>query len=715
MYQLTQKLKNGEMVIQEVPIPVLTAGTVLVRNHYSLISAGTESSTVKAARKSLLGKAKERPQQVRQVVETLKSQGPVQTYRAVTKKLDAYSPLGYSSAGEVIGVATDLKVFSVGDLVACAGVGYANHAEIIVVPANLCVKLTSDANLKDAAYNTVAAIALQGIRQADLRLGETCAVIGLGLIGQLTCLMLRASGVKVAGVDIDPYAIEMARLHCVDLGLERSFPGSAERIKEFSGGFGVDAVIVTAGSSSLDPINFAGELARKKGRVVVVGAVPTGFDRDPHYYRKELDLRMSCSYGPGRYDPQYEEKGIDYPYAYVRWSENRNMQAFQELVQNGKIDIGYLTTHEFQLEDAVSAYELILNRTEPLLGVVFKYDVEKPLVLEMVITGEVKNQGRVSLAFVGAGSYAQGNLLPNIPKGDSAVVCKGVMTSSGTTSKRVAERFSFEFCTADENDIFLNDEINTVFIATRHDSHAEYVKKGLQAGKNVFVEKPLCLSLIDLEQIEKALVNAGSCAPVLMVGYNRRFSPLAVLLKEKVGSGAMSMIYRINAGSIPPENWIQDPEIGGGRIIGEVCHFVDFFVFMCGSLPIRVYASTVSESSDLQDVVNISLEFANGSIGSISYFANGSKSLSKEYVEIYRAGVVGILKDFKEMVIYGGGKPEHKKLLNQNKGQKVMVESFIESIKNGWQMPISLPEILAVSRSIFMVLQSLRSREAQQI
>jgi predicted dehydrogenase/threonine dehydrogenase-like Zn-dependent dehydrogenase len=705
MKQLTQKLKDGSMQVLEVPLPRLEKGRLLIRNHYSLISAGTEGSTVSTARKSLVGKARERPQQVKQVFDTLKSQGPVQTYRAVMKKLDSYSPLGYSSAGKVIGLADGVKGFVAGDLVACAGAGYANHAEVVAVPANLCVKLAPDADLKYAAYNTVAAIALQGTRQADLRLGESCAVIGLGLIGQLTCLMLHASGVRVAGIDIDPYTVGKARKHCADLAFERTTPEIAEKIRIFSGGLGVDAVIITAGSSSLDPINFAGELARKKGRVIVVGAVPVGFDRDPHYYRKELELRMSCSYGPGRYDPQYEEKGIDYPGAYVRWTENRNMQAFQELVYSGKIDIDYLTTHEFTLEEAADAYNLILKHSEPFLGIIFKYDIHEPLASGKILTGKVKDAHKVTLAFAGAGSYAQGNLLPYIPKDDQEVVFKGVMTSSGTTSKRVAERFGFEFCTADENDIFLNDEVNTVFIATRHDTHAAYVKKGLQAGKNVFVEKPLCLSVAELEQIEEILLGTGSSAPLLMVGYNRRFAPLAKLLKEKMDGGALSMIYRINAGPIPPESWIQDPEVGGGRIIGEVCHFIDFMTFICGALPVRVYATALPEPNNLQDVVNVSLDFENGSIGSISYFANGSKSLGKEYVEVYQTGVTGILRNFKELEIYSSSKTERKKHINQDKGQKMMVKSFIKVIKDGGQ----------VSRTTFKVVESLSRREALSI
>ena len=345
MQQLTQKLNNGEMLVQEVPVPQLGKGMILVKNHYSLISAGTESSTVKAARKSLIGKAKERPQQVKQVIDTLIQQGPVQTYRAVTKKLEAYSSLGYSSAGEVIAVGEDVSEFVLGDLVACAGAGYAIHAEIIAVPINLAVKLAGDADLKNASYNTLGAIALQGIRQADLRLGESCAVIGLGLLGQLACLMLKASGVRVIGIDVNASAVEIAKVHCTDLAIARSESGIEEQISEYTNGLGVDAVIIAAATDSTDPINFAGVIARKKGKVIILGAVPTGFERDPYWYRKELELKMSCSYGPGRYDLNYEEKGIDYPAPYVRWTEKRNMEAFQHLIVSGSININYLTTH----------------------------------------------------------------------------------------------------------------------------------------------------------------------------------------------------------------------------------------------------------------------------------------------------------------------------------------------------------------------------------
>ncbi|MFC1782571.1 bi-domain-containing oxidoreductase, partial [Planctomycetota bacterium] len=583
MNQLTQKLKSGEMSIQDLPMPLAGTGMVLVRNHYSLISAGTESNTVKVARKSLIGKAKERPEQVKQVIDTLKKQGPVHTYRTVMKQLDAYSSLGYSSAGVVFEVGKGVKGFCVGDKVACAGVGYANHAEFVSVPVNLCVKLPADADLKLSSYNTLGAIALQGVRQADLRLGESCAVIGLGLLGQLTCMILKASGIKAYGIDVDNTAVETAKQNCVDNAWLRSNAEINSQIAYITGGLGVDAVIITAGTNSLDPINFAGQIVRKKGRVIIVGAVPTGFERNPNWYEKELELKMSCSYGPGRYDLDYEEKGQDYPPAYVRWTENRNMQAFQDLIHSSSINLDYLTTHEFSLGQAKQAYDIIVTRSEPFLGMILKYDIEKPLSKKRVEIRQHQPVGKIGIGFIGAGSYAQGNLLPNIPKNDSEVSCQGVMDNMGATAKRVAERFGFEFCTSSIEDIILNDQINTVFIATRHDSHADYVKQALQKGKHVFVEKPICLTNEQLSEIEN-IYNGLSDKAQLMIGFNRRFAPHAVRMKNILGQGPFSMIYRINASTIPANTWIQDSEIGGGRIIGEVCHFIDFLTWLLSKL-----------------------------------------------------------------------------------------------------------------------------------
>lgn len=702
MEQLTQKLGSGEMSIQELPIPQLTSGMVLVKNHYSLISAGTEGSTVKAARKNLIGKAKERPQQVKQVLDVLRKQGVVQTYRAVMKKLDAYSPLGYSCAGEVIAVAEDVSEFKVGDKVACAGAGYANHAEVVNVPVNLCVKLDADADLSLACYNTLGAIALQGVRQADMRLGETCAVIGLGLIGQLACLELRASGVNVVGIDISESAVEMARKHCADLALTRSTPNIEEQINDYTKGMGVDCVIIAAATQSIDPINFAGAICKKKGRVVVLGAVPTGFDREPYYYKKELEVKMSCSYGPGRYDLNYEEKGQDYPVAYVRWTEKRNMEAFQALVHTGKIDLAYLTTYRFKFEEAPKAYDIVVKHAEPFLGIVLEYDYKKEHRRTSISISNAIPVHKINIGFIGAGSYAQGNLLPNLPPLNH-VGRIAVMTNSGTTSKRVAEKFHFASCTSNEMDILGNRDINTLFVTTRHNTHARYVIQGLKAGKNVYVEKPLCLTLDELLEIEE-LCKEKSCG--VMIGFNRRFSPFAQLLKQEVGTGKMSMLYRINAGNIPANTWIQDMKIGGGRIVGEICHFIDLMAFMCGSLPCKISASALPDAQGLNDTVNILVDFKNGSTGVIAYYANGSKALAKEYFEVYSAGTTGIIHDFKKCEIYGK-KVKRETLSSQDKGQKKMMDSFFQALSEG-NLPIDMNEIFSVTKATFAVLKSIQ-------
>jgi polar amino acid transport system substrate-binding protein len=574
------------------------------------------------------------------------------------------------------------------------------------------VKLSSKARLDLAAYNTLGAISLQGIRQADLRLGETCVVIGLGLIGQLTCLMLRAAGVRTVGVDVDPFAVEIAAKHACDAAWLRSEPALAERIDAFTDGLGADSVIITAASSSLDPINFAARVARKRGRVVVVGAVPTGFDRDPHWYRKELELRMSCSYGPGRYDPSYEEKGVDYPAAYVRWSEKRNMSAFQELVQSGRIDIDYLTTHRFLLDEAPRAYELVVGRTEPFLGVLLQYPQQKPIATDPIrVSPDSRRAGKICLAFIGAGSYAQSHLLPNLPSNDPEIVRKAVFSHGGAASKRVAEKYQFQLCVSDQNDIFHDPVINTVFIATRHDSHAEYSLRALNSQKNVFVEKPLALTEEQLERVVEMytarLKTPERIRPVLMVGYNRRFSRLAVTLKQEVGDGPMSMLYRVNAGRIPVDSWIHDAEVGGGRIIGEICHFVDFLGFACGSQPTRAFATVLPDAHHLQDTVNIVLTFENGSIGNIAYYANGSQDVGKEYIEIYSSGLTAIIRDFRTLDIYRPGAHIKRRLWSQDKGQKWMLRSFLEAIKAGKPSPIPFEHLRRTSAVTFAIQQSL--------
>ena len=704
MQQLTQKLGSGDMIIQEVPYPQLGKGFVIVKNHFSIISAGTEGSTVKTARKSLIGKAKERPQQFKQVIETFNKQGPLQTYRAVMKKLDSYSPLGYSCAGEVIEVGENVTEFEVGDKVACAGAGYANHAEIVAVPVNLCVKLDNKINLKNAAYNTLGAISMQGVRQADLRVGESCLVIGMGLLGQLSSLILKASGVTVVGVDVSASAVKQAvDNNAVDLGLTRDEVGIAEKIGALTNGHGTDAVIIAAATNSLDPINFAGSVARKKGKVIILGDVPTGFERDPYWYHKELELKMSCSYGPGRYDINYEEKGIDYPLPYVRWTEKRNMQSFQNLLFKKIIDIGYLTTHEFDFDNAKDAFDLVVSKNEPYIGIALKYDIQKKPNKSKILTGKTDKLGKINISFIGAGSYAQGNLLPNIPK-NKEISRVGVLTNSGTTSKRVAEKFNFQFCASNEDDV-LDNKTNTVFIATRHDSHGPYVLKSLRANKNVFVEKPLCLFESELEEIIKLQAKTNKS---VMIGFNRRFSPLTKKLKEVVGNNPMTMLYRVNAGSISSDNWIQDLEIGGGRVLGEVCHFIDYLTFLNGSVPVKVSALSLPDVDQLNDTLNILIQFENGSSGVIAYYANGSKSMTKEYIEVFSVGISATIDDFKKLTIFGKRKSSKVKLFNQNKGQKQMIQSFINSLLNDGKAPIPFQDIVAVTKASFKVLESIK-------
>ena len=708
MQQLTQKLKDGETKIVEVPFPQCGERMILVQNHYSVISAGTEGATANSARKSLIAKAKERPQQVKQVLDVLKKQGIVQTYRAVTKKLEAYSPCGYSSSGVVIAVGSEVTGFAPGDKVACAGVGYANHAEVVAVPVNLCVKLADDADLAAAAYNTLGAIAMQGVRQSELHLGDTVLIIGLGLVGQITAQLCRAAGCRVIGTDVSSQAVSSAGKY-LDLPLLRNTAGIEETIADFTSGNGVDSIIITAATGSLDPVNFAGKVARRKANVVIVGAVPTGFDRND-YYRKELNLKMSCSYGPGRYDSDYEEKGIDYPIEYVRWTEKRNMEAFQELIVSGKIDVKALTTHTFEFADAPQAYDLIVSKSEPFTGIVLKYDItQTPLSSTIRINDQMPEKSSApGIAFIGAGSYAQSNLLPNLPKNIRRV---NILTNSGTTSRRVAERFKFAQCTDSESAIFNDSTIDTVFIATRHDSHCDYAIKALQHHKNVFVEKPLALNIPDLQDIEKAYSESGK---QLMIGFNRRFSPLTELLKKSIGNGAMTMLYRVSAGTIPISSWIQDPETGGGRIIGEGCHFIDYMTYICGSLPVRVYASSLPDPQHLNDAVNINIEFANGSVGVLAYYSNASKAMDKEYFEVHHSGTSAVLQDFRKLDIYGK-KRLRKKLWSQNKGQAEMVRSFIDSIGNGGAPLIPFAELRAVTLASFAAVTSLREKAPVEI
>lgn len=705
MQQLTQNMKSGEMNLLDVPVPALLPGNVLVRVHYSAISAGTEGNKVNNARKGYIGKAKAKPDQVKQVLDTLQKEGIASTYRRVMNKLDMPAPLGYSCAGEVIAVSNDVRTFKVGDRVSCGGAS-AGHAEIVSVPVNLVAKVPDNVHLKDAAFTTIAAIALQGIRQADLRLAETCAVIGLGLIGQFTVQMLKAAGIRVVGIDIADSAVALAKQSGADIALTRNHPGIEERISEFTGGYGVDAVIITAATASHDPVNLAGSLCRKKGKVVIVGAVPTGFDRDP-YYLKELDLRMSSSYGPGRYDPNYEEKGQDYPIGYVRWTENRNMQAYLELLAAKQLDVSLLTTHEFAFADAQKAYEMIVSKSEPFLGILLKYDTEKPIRQTVQLGGK---NGKFTadaarIGFIGAGSFAQNFLLPNCQKHGSLV---GVATASGNNARNIADKYGFQFATGNAAEIHTHNDINTVFIATRHNLHAQNVLASLKNGKHVFVEKPLCMTEAELTAITEAHQAAHRH---VMVGYNRRFSPHIAKIRSAIDPNApKSILYRVNAGFIPPDSWYQDPQVGGGRIIGEVCHFVDLCMFLAGSHPVSVHAVSMDTATNLHDTLSVNLKFKNGSVANISYVANGSKRMDKEYIEVHSDGVSAQLFDFRETLIFGKNKDKFKS--GQDKGHAAEVKAFLDAITNGTDAPIPFPDIYISTLATLNIIESIQTGTA---
>ncbi len=709
MLQLIQNLKTGKMEIKQVPIPPLNPNNLLVKTHYSLISIGTESSKVANARKGYIGKAKAKPAHFKQVVDSAKNNGIITTYHNVMNKLDAPSPLGYSCSGEVIAIGENINNYKIGDLVSCGG--YAFHSEVNSVPKNLCAKIPANVKTEHGAYTILGAIAIQGIRQADLHIGESCAVIGLGLVGQLTIQILKAAGVTVAGIDIDKNMVKLAREAGADRCYERNVPYLEDNVIDMSEGHGVDAVIIAAGTSSLDPIELAGKLCRKKGKVVIVGDIPTGFTRE-NFYKKELSLLMSCSYGPGRYDPNYEEQGIDYPIGYARWTENRNMHAFLKLVDKKKINLDLLTSHVFQFEQSIQVYELILKKAEPYTGILLKYNSNSQNnFLKLFKTNKIttSNTSAVNIGFIGAGSFAQKALLPAAKKFGNLI---GVATSSGHTARHIAEKYGFKFATADYHEICTNDKINTVFIATRHNMHAQQVLNCLKSNKNVFVEKPLCLTEAELNQIFNEYNNRNVR---LMVGFNRRFSPFIQQIIEVLGKDTKKAInFRINAGSIPAESWIQDIKIGGGRIIGEACHFIDLAMYIAGAPITTIAAIAMDDVYNHYDTLTINLKFLNGSVASISYFSNGSKSLQKEYLEVFCNGISIVIDDFKELRLFEN-KNRKIKLSSRDKGHFNEVEIFLKSIENCTPEPIPFQESYISTLTTFKAIQSLKTLQIQHI
>jgi polar amino acid transport system substrate-binding protein len=704
MKQIVQSPRTGKLELVEVPAPALAPGFVRVHNHFSVVSPGTEKQAMDFARKSIVGKARSRPDLVKQVGRKLAQEGPLPTYRAVATRLDAPQPLGYSCAGVVVGVGEGVADFAVGDRVACAGAGYANHAEIVCVPENLVARVPDGVELGKAAFATLGAIALQGLRIAQPTLGEVAALIGLGLVGQLTLQLLHANGCRVLGIDPDATRIQQA----VAQGAEwTATPGDDHSgwQNAATGGHGADFAIVTAASDNSAPIDLAAELCRMKGRVVLVGATAMDLERRS-FYEKELELRMSMSYGPGRYDRRYEELGLDYPISQVRWTENRNLQAFLALIAAGSIDPSYLDTQVVDFDAAEPVYEALASGERRSLAVLFRYPghASEKQTLPVAPTKPRASVNRLGVAFIGAGNYAKAILLPAVAKIRGAHPVQ-IVTGTGPSAKRTAEKFGYESCGTDPESAFSNHDVDLVFIATRHDSHAALAERALRSGKAVWLEKPAGLNA---EQVESLIETARDTGGFLALGYNRRFSRHARAIRDafRARSGSLAIRYTVTPGPTPAGSWLTDPNVGGGRVIGEVCHFVDLCAFLAGAPPVRVFARALGDKPEIDDSIIALLGFADGSSAVIEYLANASSELPKERFEVSSDGRTARCDNFRSTAISG---QKAVKTANQDKGQLTAVAEVLAAAKSGERSPFDLDELLGVSRATFAMLESARS------
>lgn len=707
MRQVLQHMRTGTLELAEVPEPALRPGGILVANICSLISAGTEKMIIDFAGKSLLGKAQDRPDLVRQTFDKIRKDGLAPTVQTVFSRLDQPVALGYSCAGIVEEVGADAGEFTRGQRVACAGMGYASHADVVFVPKNLAVPIPQAVSFEDASYVTLGAIALQGVRVADLRLGETVAVIGLGLLGQLSVQILKANGCLVIGIDLDPHKVSLAIELGADAAVSRT-DNVRTAVDRLTGGVGVDAVVITAATDSNDPIELAGEISRDRARVSVVGAVKMDIPRKV-YYEKELELRLSRSYGPGRYDPLYEEKGRDYPIAYVRWTERRNMSEFLRLVSSGAVSPARLTTHRFPIRSAQDAYGVVTGKAaQPFSGVVLEYEQERNRVQRVEFSRPKPFvASTVGIGFIGAGNFARAVLLPAFKRRKNAALV-GLATENGATAHSAGRAFGFSYATTDVEQLLADDLVHAVVIATRHGSHARLVADALGAGKAVLVEKPLALDEVGLASI---LAVGHDSRPLLAVGFNRRFSRLSMALKSAMGpSDVLAINYRVNAGPVSADSWLHDPDEGGGRIIGEVCHFIDLLQFLTDDIPVAVHAvSAGGPTARLHDTVGITLKFARGSVATVSYYAIGDKSFSKERIEASAGGTIGVLEDFRELVISKGGRQKRTRLYAQDKGYEGEIDAFLRAVTEGGPAPIPLESLVATTRATFAIEESLRT------
>jgi len=684
--------------VADVPAPGVSRGNVLVHTSRTLISAGTERMLVDFGKANLIQKARQQPDRVKMVLNKVRTDGLLPTLESVNNKLGQPLALGYCNVGVVAAAGAGVVGITVGDRVVSNG----KHAEVVNVPLNLCATVPTEVTDDAAAFTVLGAIALQGIRLAQPTLGEAVVVTGLGLIGLLAVQLLRAQGCRVLGIDFDPAKLDLARqfgAETVDLSQGQDPVATAEL---FSRGRGVDAVIVTAATRSSEPMHQAALMCRQRGRIVLVGVTGMELSRDD-FYKKELTLQVSSSYGPGRYDPNYEEKGNDYPIGFVRWTEQRNFEAVLDMLASGALNVTPLISHRFPIGNAEEAYSLV-SGTAASLGIILEYPgVELPS--RTIALGTARPRGSasgktdsVSVSFVGAGNYASSVLIPAFKSAGARL--RTVASNSGVTGLHAGRKFGFEQTTTDTQSVFDDQNCDTVVISTRHDSHARLVVDALEAGKNVFVEKPLCLTIPDLEKIVSLYteLSAAQPSPSLMIGFNRRFAPHIRKVKSLLGgvSGPRAFVMTVNAGAIPPEHWTQDIDVGGGRIVGEACHFIDLLRFLADA-PISAFERT-SMVSATADTVSIQLSFADGSIGTIHYFANGSKAFPKERLEVFAAGRILQLDNYRKLSGFGWPGFTSMKGRRQDKGQRACAEAFLQSVAAGVAAPIPFDEIVEVSR-----------------
>ena len=710
MKQILQDLKHGNTLVEEVPVPQVKQGCYLIRTRRTLISPGTERMLLEFGKAGWIDKARQQPDKVKQVIEKIKTDGLLPTIDAVRAKLDQAIPLGYCNVGTIVesGIKTGVSdSFPTGTRVASNG----HHAEVVVVPKNLCVKIPDNVSDDEACFTVVGAIAMQGVRLADPSIGECFVVTGLGLVGLLTVQILIANGCRVLGIDYDSDKCALARrFGAQTVDLSKGIDPLAVAMS-FSRGDGVDGVLITAATRSSEPVHQAAVMCRKRGRIVLVGVTGLNLRRDD-FFKKELTFQVSCSYGPGRYDPFYEEKGNDYPIAYVRWTENRNMQAVLDLMASGKIDVAPLITHRFPIEKATEAYSLISDNREPYIGILLEYaddlvkdfrirDVKSKKNTILLNDNEARRVSRTAtptIGVIGAGDFAAKVLLPALKQ--TGCRMKTIVSSTGVSSTLLGKKFGFEKSSTDTDELFTDSIIDTVFVTTRHDTHALFIIRALNAGKNVFTEKPLCINEEELVAIEKAYTEAHkrNHVPLLMVGFNRRFAPHVEKMRQLLSPIDLprAIIITVNGGNIPPDHWIQDPAVGGGRIIGELCHFVDLAKSLtrgrvCGYKAVRMPSAT-------NDTLSLSLEFDDGSIATIHYFANGNKAYPKERVEVFCGGKILCLDNFRKLRGYGFAGFKKMFLFRQDKGHREEVKCFIEAVRNGKPSPISFQDIVETTK-----------------